>query len=328
MRFFRPVLAMKYSHFFVTSAFTLLLAAMTVVGCSSDDAALLSDLSGYVIVSTATTGPATGPGLASVFDSDGNLDMVIQDGFAGGTAYPSGTAYLGNAVVAVYEEVNESLEKINLLTGDVVSISDPNITANPIRQLAGDSEGSVYITESNLNTVEKIDSDGDRVGNPYIATTTGSCVLASPWGIAHDTDNNRIAVISSAASGRFSLYNSDGTCNTHTTAAPFNSGTPTAICYHALSGKFIVTFSTSHAIFSVSATGGSGTQIYLNSSIINTPRSVGCASDGSIYVGSDGTDTVEKLSYDGTGVATRALPGPFAGPGIYTQNPTSVTVIP
>lgn len=309
-------------------AYLSFLFMLFVFGCAKEEATLLNDYSGYVAIATVVTGPATGPGIVTLFDPDGNAVAVIEDDYSSGTAYPSGVAYLGDATFAVFAEVSESLQKINIVNGTVTSYSNSNITANPIRHIIADAAGSIYITEASTNTVEKINSSNQRVGNPYIATTTGSCVLSSPWGISHDSTNDRIAVISSAASGRFSLYNSDGTCNTHVTAAPFNSGTPTAICYHSLSGKFIVTFSTSHAIYSVNSTGGGGTLIYQNSSIINTPRSVACAGDGAIFVGSDGTDTVEKLSYDGTGVATRALPGPFAGPGVNTQNPSAIAVVP
>jgi hypothetical protein len=62
--------------------------------------------------------------------------------------------------------------------------------------------------------------------------------------------------------------------------------------------------------------------------VINTPRAITVDSSGYIYVGSSGTDTIEKLSYSGVGSATRALTGALIGPGIYSQNPTSIVVIP
>jgi hypothetical protein len=94
------------------------------------------------------------------------------------------------------------------------------------------------------------------------------------------------------------------------------------------SGKFIFSFSTTHAIFAVDEVGLNPVQIYLNATLINTPRSLACGSDGSIFVGSDGTDTVEKLSYSGSGMATRALGGTFRGPDVYTQNPSALAVVP
>lgn len=302
-----------------------ILFSSLIASCSGDEATLVNS-GPYIAITSVTTGPATGPGIASVFNSSGELVTILKDFAASGTEYGAGVAHTGNLNFAISVDGVDRVDYVNMLSGVSSSIANGALTATPIRHIASDNSQSIFITESNTNTIEKFDASGSRVGNPFIATTTGSCVLASPWGIAVNPNNNRIAVISSAASGRFSLYNSDGTCNTHVTAAPFNSGTPTAIAYHPKTGRWIVTFATTHAIWAVNETGGSATQIYLNSSIINTPRAVACDSEGNIYVGSDGTDTVEKLYWSGTGLATRALAGPFAGPGIFTQNPTGIAV--
>lgn len=296
-----------------------------VSSCSSDEVSLVKN-GPYVVISSVTTGPATGPGIVTVYDRSGTLVNVLRDYASNGAEYGAGLAHIGGLIFGVSVDGTDRIDKIDMLSGTISSITNAALTATPMRNIATDSQKSLFVVEANTNSIEKFDVSGSRVGNPFIATTTGSCVLASPWGIAVNPTNNRFAVISSAASGRFSLYNSDGTCNTHTTAAPFNSGTPTGIAYHSLSGKWIITFATSHAIYAVSETGASPTQIFLNSSLINTPRSVACDSEGNIYVGSDGTDTVEKLYWSGTGAATRALAGPFAGPSINTLNPAAIAV--
>jgi hypothetical protein len=298
-----------------------------ITGCAGDpNAQLLESLSGRVVISSVLTGPATGPGTIVSYDSEGKDPVVLRDYFSSGTNYASGLAIAGNGILALFREGPKILEKLDLTKGTSTTYSNVNVTATPVRHIAADTQGAIYIAESNVNTVEKIDANDNRVGNPYINTTTGSCVLASPWGVAVNTTNDQVAVISSANAGRLSIYDSAGSCLFQRTGAPFNTGTPTAICYHKLTNRFIVTFATTHAIFSVSADGSTGTQIYLNASIINTPRAVACGDDGAIYVGSDGTDTVEKLFYSGTGLATRVLSGPFAGPNVYTQNPTGIVV--
>ena len=305
--------------------YSLLISTFLLLSCSSDEVSFVKS-GPYIVVASVATGPATGPGLVTAYDSNGSIVQILADYFSQGTNYAAGVAHRGDLNFAVSVDGTDRVDLINLITGTTSSVNNSNISATPVRHIAVDTTGSFFVAESNTNTIEKFDSTNARVGNPFIATTTGSCVLASPWGVAVNPTNNRIAVISSAASGRFSLYNSDGTCNTHTTAAPFNAGTPTAIAYHPLSGKWIVTFATSHAIYAVNENGSSPTLIYQNSTLINTPRAVACDSQGHIYVGSDGTDTVEKLYWSGTGSATRALSGPFAGPNISTQNPTSIAV--
>jgi hypothetical protein len=296
-----------------------------LISCSSDEVSLVKN-GPYIAVTSVTTAPATGPGIASVYNRSGELVTILKDYAAGGAEFGAGIAHLGSLTFAIAVDGTDRVDIVNMLTGSTSALTNGALTATPIRHLATDTEKSIFVVESNLNTIEKFTAAGSRVGNPFIATTTAPCVLASPWGVAVNPTTNRIAVISSAAAGRFSLYNSDGSCNTHVTAAPFNSGTPTAIAYHPTTGRWLVTFATTHAIYAVSETGGSPTLIYQNSTLINTPRAIASDSEGNIYVGSDGTDTVEKLYWSGTGSATRALAGPFAGPGINTQNPTAITV--
>ena len=126
-----------------------------------------------------------------------------------------------------------------------------------------------------------------------------------------------------------SIYDSTGSsCVAHITAAPLNGGTPTAVAYHAATNKILVTFATTHAIYAFDPDGTNATQIYLNSTVINTPRALATGANGSIYVGSSGTDSVEKLSWNGTGTASRVGSIALIGPGLYTQNPTAIVVVP
>ncbi len=78
-------------------------------GCGVKEASLLKSYSGYVAIATVATAPATGPGIVALFDTEGELVEVIEDGYATGTGYPSGVAYLGDAIFAVFTEVSESL---------------------------------------------------------------------------------------------------------------------------------------------------------------------------------------------------------------------------
>lgn len=307
-----------------------LLALWLHPGCSSEDGLFVdTNFSGYVVVASVATAPSTGPGLLSMVSPDGDSQTALRDFFVS-SEFATGLVYLGNSQIAMAVDGADRIDALNLLTGLVAPFSvNVNITATPLRQMARTRDGSVFVVESNGNTIEKVDASANRVGTPFIGTTTGACVLSAPYGIAYDPINNRIAVISSAASGRLSIYDANlGTCVAHVTAAPFNSGTPVGIAFHSLSQKYIVSFNTSHAIYAVDLDGTNATQIYLSSSIVNSPRALAADDSGNIYVGSDGTDTVEKLYWSGTGSATRALAGPLLGPSVYTQNPTAILVIP
>jgi DNA-binding beta-propeller fold protein YncE len=121
--------------------------------------------------------------------------------------------------------------------------------------------------------------------------------MVTPFGITCIPGSDYIAVVSMAASERLSIYDANGNCITHITAAPLNAGTPNGIAYHATSQKIIITCSTDHAIYSINLDGSGSTQIFLNRTRINTPRAVITDADGYIYVSSTGTDTIEKLFF-------------------------------
>ncbi|MBX3022359.1 MAG: hypothetical protein KF799_11860 [Bdellovibrionales bacterium] len=286
-------------------------------------------LSGDLIITSVATDPATGPGIISHFSSSGAFKAVLEDLFSSGSNFGTGSVFIPPQEVAVSVEGVDALHIVDLVSRSINTITHTGLSSAPLRQMARDSiDGSLYVVEANTAQIEKFDSAYQRVGNPFIAATTGSCALATPYGITFIPDTRYVAVVSMAASGRLSIYDKDGNCVTHYTGAPFNAQTPVGIAYHSKSGKLIVTRAGDHSIWAVNTDGTSGTQIYLNSSIINTPRAVASDENGYIYISSTGTDTIEKLYWTGSGSASRALSGPLIGPGIYSQNVSSITVVP
>ncbi len=285
--------------------------------------------SGNIIVSTVATDPATGPGLVTMFNSRGALVSLMRDLYSS-SEWATGTAFLSPYTIVSSIQGTVRLELTDIRTNSYTSIANANLTSAPIRQIAVDSAQSIWIVEAAAaqQDIEKFTVSGQRVGNPFIPTTVGSCVLATPWGIAYMPNLNYIAVISSAVAGKLDVYDTNGNCINQVVAAPLNAGTPTGVAYHSTSGMLLVTFATSHAIWAMNFDGTGATQIYLNSAIINTPKAIATDAQGNIYVGSNGTNTVEKIYWSGSGAATRVLSGPFIGPGAYSQHPTSITVIP
>lgn len=315
--------------------FPAALAAYYVIGCSGTKSPFngltspsqATNYSGDIIVSTITTEPATGPGLVTIFSPTGSVISTLRDFFSTGE-WASGSGFYPPSTLYVAVEGTDRLESIDLQTNVVTPITNVQLSATPLRQIAVTSTGNVFVAESNQNTVERF-SNGKRDGNPYIPTTVGSCVLSTPYGVAVNSANGDIAVVSSpGAAGRLSIYDSSGGCRAQITTGTIASGTPAAIAYHAPSGKYLIASATTHAIHAYDSLGATAELIYLNSSIINTPRAITTDANGFIYVGSSGTDTVEKLSWSGSGPAVRVGNGPLLGPGIFTQNPTSITVVP
>jgi hypothetical protein len=293
--------------------------------------------SGAIIVTTVATDPSTGPGMVTQYDSSGGFVRVLKDYYSTGTSFATGSAFVPpESVLVMVESTLDVGDLFNARTGEAQNsvIFNSNISGAPVRQITyNPSEDAAYILETqagNTGTIEKfILSSGQRLGNPFIPAVVSTCSLANPFGITFNPNTQRIYVISAnGTAGRLSVYDTSGNCVQHVVAAPLNAGTPSGITYHSLSDKLIVTFASTHAIYAMDLDGSNPVQIYLNSSIINTPRAITSDADGYLYVSSSGTDTVEKLTYTGTGSATRAISGPLIGPGIFSQNVSSITVVP
>lgn len=310
--------------------FLLLPAYLLIAACVGDkpfDGATATNYSGNIIVSTITTEPTTGPGLVSMFSSTGSLITTLRDYYSSGE-WASGSGFFPPYSLFMAVEGSDRVEMLNLQTNVVSSITHIQLTSAALRGLAVTSAGEVLVSEGTVGTVERF-TNGNRDGNPFIAATVGSCALSSPYGVAVNSSNGDIAVVSApGAAGRLSIYNSAGGCLAHVTGGTLGTGAPQAVAYHAPTNTYLVTSATTHAVHAYSATGTSPQLIYLNSTVINTPRAIATDADGFIYVGSSGTETVEKLTWSGTGSATRAGTGTLIGPGIFSQNPTSITVIP
>jgi hypothetical protein len=314
------------------TGFVLGFAFAAIMGCKGDYPSDLltaqSSLDGYVMVTSVTADPTTGPGLITLFDANGQFNKVVLDLYATGTNFSVGAEFIPPSTGLFAIEGVDSLMAIDLVSGVTQTVIHSGLNSGPLRQIArSTADGSIYVVESNAAQVEKFDSNFQRLGNPFVGATVGSCALATPFGIAYIPTTQRIAVVSSATSGRLSIYDRDGNCIQHITASPFNAGTPSGITYHSRSNKFVISRAGDHSLWAVNLDGTSPQQIYLNATIINTPRAITSDSQGYLYVSSSGTDTIEKLFYSGTGSASRVLSGPFLGPNIYTQNVSAIKVI-
>lgn len=303
-----------------------------LTACSGEKAfeglASTNSYTGALIITSMATDPQTGPGMASIFDAQGVHITTLKDYYSGAES-PTGSAFISPNKVLISVDGADRVDSFDLDTG-VVSpyVLNSGLSASPLKQMARSSvDGSIYVVEYNTHTVEKFYAGGVRSGAPFIPTTVGSCTLHYPYSIAFNSTNENVIVLSYGSSGRISIYDKNGNCVRHFTTSPMDTGTPSGVAYHALSNKLIVTRAGDSSIWSVNLDGTSPTQIFMDTTIISIPRAVTVDAAGYIYVGSNGTDTIEKLYYSGTGLATRALSDPLVGPGVYSQNPSSITVI-
>lgn len=303
----------------------------------------LSDYSGYIVVASVTTegadGPSAGPGQVTLFDASGNFVRKLRD-YTQSSEMPTGLAYDGNGNIYIAVDGSDRIEVHNLLTG-VTSTFGPvaGLSGNPIRDLVRrSSDGSLFVSEwTTSQNIEMYSSVGTRIGAPYITSSTAgtaTCNLSGPYGMAYIPTVDKLAIISHPAgstAGRLSVIDvstATPACDYHVTAAPFNANTPMAIAYHAPTNKLLVTFSSGNTVSACNVDGTGCTTIINAPTIVVTPRSITTDSRGYIYVGSTGTETIERYTWTGSGSATRdPAGGPLIGPRIETVNASSILVI-
>lgn len=299
--------------------------------------------SGYVLVASVMTensdGPVSGPGWVSLFDPQGNFVRKIAD-YTGQTAFPVGLAYTGSGNVLIALDGTDRIESHNLNTSVTTSFGPlVGLSGNPIRDLARRTvDGSLFISEwTNTHNVERYDSLGNRQQAPYIASTVGgTCNLNGPYGMAYIPGYDRLAVIShpaGATSGRLSVYDvsdpANPACVNYVTAAPFNANTPTAVAYHALTNRILVTLSTGNLVAACQVSGTGCSTIINTPVLVSNPRAITTDGNGYIYVASVDTHTIERFTWSGSGAAVRNPAGnAFIGPRSETINPTAILVIP
>lgn len=238
---------------------------------------------------------------------------------------------------------NTSGRRIDIIDKDGAELTTylTNSTAlnGVLRGLSILSDSSLLVPKS--TAIEKFSASRARVtqgANPFVNAPAGSCATSTtvlvattvlPNGkivFAHAgaTPNNKIAVISATG------YAAAGDCLSGQ-AAPTTTALPTAVAYHATSGKLIATFgsttSSSNFIYTYDVnltTGAISNPIaaYTDFSSINGPSSIAVDTlTGHIYV-SNGASTfnnIEKFVLNSNGTMSKLGSLPFVQASIYSR---------
>jgi hypothetical protein len=290
-----------------TKKFLVLFATALVLGsCASENSefyyANLGVGAPKIIVASNT---AAGFALA-MYDIDGNLVRELAD-YNPSNIAPRGLVALNQfEFLVAYDGTNiDGVNRFSILDGDRPFVQDTNLAGN-IFQLRRHEDHGTFVIET--NNIESFDDQGERINAPRIATTIGSCVLATPRGMTFNAAGNLVVV----GTGNDDILVYDVTDPANTACVRANgtfAGTvdPVAVLAHS-DGFLYVATQGDDRIYRFSGDGsGLPTVVFNNISFVNNPTALVEMPDGSLLIASDGTNTLVNISTSGFLVGSNYL---------------------
>ncbi len=296
-------------------------AGALISSCSSETSEFYYANLGVGTPKIIVASNAAGEYALAMYDINGNFIRVLAD-YNPSNLAPRGLAALNEFEFLVsYDGTNiDGVNRFSILDGEDTYIQDVNLTGN-IFQLRRNANDETYVIET--NTIESFDDLGQRISNPRIATTTGSCVLAIPRGMTFNAAGNLIVV--GTGNDDILVYDvSDPTTTTCVRANGVFAGTvdPVAVLAHS-DGFLYVATQGDDRIYRFAGDGsGAATIIFNNISFVNNPTALVEMPDGSLLIASDGTSTLVNISTAGLLIGSNYLVG-----DVYTNSVSDLIIL-
>lgn len=257
----------------------------------------------------------------SLYDINGNFIRVLAD-YNPSNLAPRGLVPISEFEFLVsYDGTNiDGVNRFSILDGQDTYIQDVNLSGN-IFQLRKNANNDTFVIESNV--IESFDELGQRINNPRIATTTGSCVLATPRGMTFNAAGNLIVV--GTGNDDILVYDvSDPASTSCVQANGVFAGTvdPVAVLAHS-DGFLYVATQGDDRIYRFAGDGsGAPTIVFNNISFVSNPTALVEMPDGSLLVASDGTNTLVNITTAGILVGSNYLVG-----DVYTNSVSDLIIL-
>lgn len=276
-----------------------------LLSCAKDDSQFyygVLDVESPKLIVASAVGASL---VLAMYDMDGNFIRVVKD-YSDDVLTPRGMAALGPLDFFVSLEGKDYIERINLLSDSSTQEITSAYLAGNVYQMRRHPQYGNFVIET--STIESFTDSGERIGNPRIGTTVGSCVLNTPRGLAITADGY-LAVVDIGNDDVLIYDVSDATnpvCVTANTS--FGNVDPIAILAHSDGYLYIVT-NGDDRVYRLNRDGtGVPTIVYNNINYIRDPTSIVEMPDGTLLVASDFTNTLVRIRTDGTFVGS----APFA----------------
>ncbi|MCC6137742.1 MAG: hypothetical protein IT287_03865 [Bdellovibrionaceae bacterium] len=271
--------------------------AVALLSCSKDSGSFyigsLDIQNPKIIISSQAAGSTA----VAMYDIAGNFIRTLHDYNAEGNT-PRALIPISPIEFLISVEGNDHIDRYSLTDGVSSFIENTNLTGN-IFGAAKSGDYGLFVVET--NTIEAFDVEtGERIGNPYIATTVGSCVLNVPRAMTFNQQGYLVVV--NTGNDDINVYDvSDPTAPTCVTAnTTMGNIDPVALLAHS-DGFLYVGTQGDDRIYRFAGTGvGAGTVVFNNILLNNNPSAIAEMPDGTLLVASDGTNAIVNMRTDGS----------------------------
>lgn len=292
-------------HFLAAIILSLSLSGL-ITSCASKEGSFFAASLGLgedLILVVGAGVAATTNWAITVYDTNGNLLDILAD--YGKTAeQPHGIAVFDSFNFIVAVDGTDRLEKVNIFGGNTLWTNHPQLTGN-LFDIKKDASGNFYVVES--NTIERFDSSGNRANGtsatPYIAATTGACVLNTPHGIDINADGQLVAV--SSGNSTLSVYNVSTSAASCVAQVAFGNA-PYDVVSHSDGNLYVIT-QTNDAVYQANAQGGGATLIWNTAVTTYNPSAIAALPNGNLLVASQGNDGIDLISTSGSLLETNFI---------------------
>lgn len=282
-----------------------LLFAFLMIACSDKEGSFLQPPTAasaevsYLITASGDSNTRS----VVVYQADGALYSLVKN-FRTDLGTPRGLGAITPTEILVSLDNTDRVHRLGW-AGDSVGTDEIFTTSGlggAIYDMEADSLGNVYVLES--NRIERYDSTGAQVGNPYISATLGSCSLNSPRGM-HLTSNNQLIVTD---------YNNDVILiydvSTLTASCVSSNGTvlnPYGIILHSDGFLYFTNFSDDQ-VWRANGDGSGGAVLTTATTTqLNNPSAIVELPNGNLAVASSATDAVWEIDTSGNFVSSSPL---------------------
>lgn len=289
-------------------SFSLILSSL-IVGCSGKEGTFFepptstsSGGSTFIALASADTNTRS----VVLYDIDGTFNSLLAS-FRSDIATPRGISLLSTSLLLLSSDNTDRIQQIHLDGVDVGTVE--LFTTNGLSGAIYDSEiggtdGDIFVLES--NNVERYDTSANRIGNPYISGTIGSCVLSNPRSMTITSDD-RLIVANSGGSDEIVVYDVSDPLNPACLSNNAIGNNPYGVVLHS-NGNLYITTQTDDQVYEASADGSSPTQITaVTTAVLNNPTSIVELPNGNLAVASSGTDEVWEFDTSGNVVGSQPL---------------------